>query len=159
MSGKAPSATGLTGRSREGKGEETSDFIIEADVLMLADNGMRAIDELDKKIAIRAATGQQTISITKAGIHATLMPGRQSWAAANPIGERYDRKKTLRANLSMSATRGRTSTSSGISSACIVSKTKTSIQNTARALCNVISVFAWTFNLKVRSQFPGPSPY
>ncbi|KAJ3765831.1 MCM2/3/5 family-domain-containing protein, partial [Lentinula raphanica] len=44
----------------------------------------------------------QTISITKAGIHATLNARTSILAAANPIGGRYDQKKTLKANLQMS---------------------------------------------------------
>lgn len=46
---------------------------------------------------------QQTISIAKAGIHATLNARTSILAAANPIGGRYDRKKTLRQNVAMSA--------------------------------------------------------
>jgi DNA replication licensing factor MCM6 len=66
---------------------------------------------------------QQTISIAKAGIHvglishifhfpvfkmiltvqATLNARTSLLAAANPVGGRYDRKRTLRANVNMSA--------------------------------------------------------
>ncbi|KAL8675785.1 MAG: hypothetical protein Q9224_007381 [Gallowayella concinna] len=46
---------------------------------------------------------QQTISIAKAGIQATLNARTSILAAANPVGGRYNRKTTLRANINMSA--------------------------------------------------------
>ena len=46
---------------------------------------------------------QQTISITKAGIQATLNARTSILAAANPIYGRYDRTKTLRQNVQISA--------------------------------------------------------
>lgn len=46
---------------------------------------------------------QQTISISKAGIQATLNARASILAAANPVGGRYNRKTTLRANVAMSA--------------------------------------------------------
>lgn len=46
---------------------------------------------------------QQTISITKAGVKATLNARTSILAAANPLGGRYDRTKSLKQNIQMSA--------------------------------------------------------
>ena len=46
---------------------------------------------------------QQTISITKAGVKATLNARASILAAANPIGGRYEKSKSLKQNIDMTA--------------------------------------------------------
>ncbi|WP_337860171.1 minichromosome maintenance protein MCM [Ferroplasma sp.] len=97
--GKGSSAAGLTAAAvRDDFGEGR--WTLEAGVLVLADNGFAAIDELDKMdkndtASMHEAMEQQSVTISKAGIMATLKSRCSILAAANPRFGRYDPMKTI----------------------------------------------------------------
>ncbi|MHA1913797.1 MAG: minichromosome maintenance protein MCM [Promethearchaeota archaeon] len=101
-SGKGSTGVGLTAAViKEG---ETGQMNLEAGVVVLANGGVAAIDEFDKmdtsdRSALHEAMEQQTVSIAKAGIVATLKAQTAIIAAANPYSGRYDRYKTPTQNI------------------------------------------------------------
>jgi replicative DNA helicase Mcm len=94
-SGKGSSSAGLTAAAVRDDFSEGQQWTLEAGALVLADQGVAAVDELDKmrsedQSAMHQALEQQEISISKAGINATLKSRCSLLAAANPIEGRFD---------------------------------------------------------------------
>ncbi len=103
-SGKGSTAVGLTAAVI--KDNETGQMNLEAGAIILANGGVAAIDEFDKmdtsdRSALHEAMEQQTVSIAKAGIVATLKAQTAIIAAANPRTGRYDRYKTPTQNINL----------------------------------------------------------
>ncbi|MBW2963948.1 minichromosome maintenance protein MCM [Candidatus Woesearchaeota archaeon] len=93
VSGKGASGAGLT--AAVVRDEFLRGWALEAGALVLAHRGFCMIDELDKmtkedRDAMHEALEQQTVSISKANIQATLICETTVLAAANPKWGRFD---------------------------------------------------------------------
>lgn len=93
VSGKSASGVGLTASVI--KDDLTRGWALEAGALVLASGGLAAIDEMDKMSeddtsAMHEALEQQTVSIAKANIRATLRCQTTVLGAANPKMGRFD---------------------------------------------------------------------
>lgn len=98
VSGKGVSGAGLT--AAVVKDEFLGGYSLEAGALVLANKGICCIDELDKmtnedRSAMHEALEQQTVSISKANIQATLIAQTTVLAAANPKLGRFDPYETM----------------------------------------------------------------
>ena len=93
-SGQSASAAGLTAAAVQDAAADGR-WTLEAGALVLADLGLAAIDEFDKmnegdRSSMHEAMEQQKISISKAGINASLRTRCAVLAAANPKNGRFE---------------------------------------------------------------------
>ncbi|SFS39677.1 minichromosome maintenance protein MCM [Halostagnicola kamekurae] len=99
-SGKGSSSAGLTAAAVRDDFGDGQQWTLEAGALVLADQGIAAVDELDKmrsedRSAMHEALEQQKISVSKAGINATLKSRCSLLGAANPKYGRFDQYEPI----------------------------------------------------------------
>lgn len=107
VAGKGTSAAGIT--ASVVKDEFMGGWTLEAGTLVLANKGIACIDELDKmsaedSSAMHEALEQQTVTISKANIQATLRSETSVLAAANPKFGRFDPYSPIPNQINMAST-------------------------------------------------------
>ncbi|MDR4511687.1 MAG: minichromosome maintenance protein MCM [Nitrososphaeraceae archaeon] len=102
-SGRGTTAAGLTAAVIRDK---SGIMMLEAGAVVLGDQGLVCIDEFDKikpedRSALHEVMEQQTCSVAKGGIVATLNARTSILAAANPLYGKYDSFKNITENVNL----------------------------------------------------------